>query len=162
MGSPSSASALIKPSVAFFGAADNRPSLFFLTVTLQSVRRFHRKSAYFALLPEAEAAGSSRLAMCKASLGGWTWERRHCADVGHRYPRPLQDGGLDRWWEHWRVREGFSLAHDRRGEELGADRLWEWDGDGDGLLKRRLGGVRHDVLGCQHVCGLVAEFVKLN
>ena len=81
-------------------------------------------------------------------------------EVSHRYPRSLQDGGLDRWRELGRVWEGFSVAHDRRGEELGTDRLWEWDGDGDGLLKRRLGGVRHDVLGRQHVRGVVAEFVK--
>lgn len=44
----------IEKTVGFFGAADSRTHLFFLTTALNSVRRFHPHSSYFALLPEVE------------------------------------------------------------------------------------------------------------
>ena len=54
------ASSSIEPSVGFFGGADTRPHLFFLTVALESVRRFHPQCSFFALLPESEVGDGRR------------------------------------------------------------------------------------------------------
>jgi hypothetical protein len=48
----------IERTVAFFGACDTRPTLFLLSVALESARRFHPLAGYFVLLPEAEAGQS--------------------------------------------------------------------------------------------------------
>ena len=42
-------------TVAFFGAVDSRPLLFFISVTLLSVRRFHPRAGFFVLVPKREA-----------------------------------------------------------------------------------------------------------
>lgn len=50
----------MEQDVGFFGAADSRPLLFFATVSLLSVRRFHPKSSFFVLLPGAEVGDAKR------------------------------------------------------------------------------------------------------
>jgi hypothetical protein len=42
-------------SVAFFGAVDSRPYLFYMTVSLLSVHRFHPAAGYFALVPAGKS-----------------------------------------------------------------------------------------------------------
>lgn len=63
------ASHALEPSVAFFGAADSRAVLFFVSVALESVRRFHPQSGYHVLVPAAESGADSRWS---ALLRSWS------------------------------------------------------------------------------------------
>lgn len=81
MGEP----AQLERSVAFFGAVDSRPQLFMLTVALESIRRHHPLSGFYALLPEAgiaEVAGGAR------ALTGWGSLLREWS-AGHIQPLAL-------------------------------------------------------------------------
>ena len=64
----------LERSVAFFGAVDTRPHLFFLTVSLASIQRFHPLSGYFALIPQQFSARGSRW---NALLHSWSSGRVH-------------------------------------------------------------------------------------